>query len=203
MIVKLKILKLTNNFSITFKSEQQQNDDGLVARSAKKNKTSAMGESPAPLEFECTICPKQFKYYCYYKRHMEACHSECPKYACEKCGKSYKWEASFRQHLRSRHGINDDSTSSGPLDTTANQLQQQTQQMMTSQLLQHVISTVAAANTLPIVKSEANDVSLDSSSNQDSISDTRDETEQPDTQDETLNENDIHDIQDQIDNSQN
>ncbi len=55
------------------------------------------------LEFECTACEKKFKYYCYYKRHMDACHSEWPKYVCNTCNKSYKWEASFRQHLRSHH----------------------------------------------------------------------------------------------------
>lgn len=59
---------------------------------------------PSNLEFECTACEKKFKYYCYYKRHMDACHSEWPKYVCDTCNKSYKWEASFRQHLRSHHG---------------------------------------------------------------------------------------------------
>ena len=57
----------------------------------------------ANLEFECAACEKKFKYYCYYKRHMDACHSDMPKYVCETCNKSYKWEASFRQHLRSHH----------------------------------------------------------------------------------------------------
>lgn len=57
----------------------------------------------ANIEFECTACEKKFKYYCYYKRHMDACHSDMPKYVCNTCNKSYKWEASFRQHLRSHH----------------------------------------------------------------------------------------------------
>lgn len=52
-------------------------------------------------EYECVQCDKKFKYYCYYKRHMDARHSEEPKFVCQYCNKSYKWEASFRHHLRS------------------------------------------------------------------------------------------------------
>lgn len=63
----------------------------------------AAGLMNANMEFECSACDKKFKYYCYYKRHMDACHSEWPKYVCDTCNKSYKWEASFRQHLRSHH----------------------------------------------------------------------------------------------------
>jgi hypothetical protein len=71
-----------------------------------QNNTNQTGPVMTPnLEFECTACEKKFKYYCYYKRHMDACHSEWPKYVCETCNKSYKWEASYRQHLRSHHGI--------------------------------------------------------------------------------------------------
>ena len=69
------------------------------------NNTNTPGQGPngSNLEFECTACEKKFKYYCYYKRHMDACHSDMPKYICDTCNKSYKWEASFRQHLRSHH----------------------------------------------------------------------------------------------------
>jgi len=70
-------------------------------------------------EFECNACEKKFKYFCYYKRHMDACHSEWPKYVCDTCNKSYKWEASFRQHLRSHHGITT-NTSTTPGQTDMN-----------------------------------------------------------------------------------
>ena len=83
------------------------------------------------LEFECNACEKKFKYYCYYKRHMDACHSECPKYVCDTCNKSYKWEASFRQHLRSHHGINMTGADGTPgsVDTNTMLQQQQFQHM--------------------------------------------------------------------------
>ncbi|CAF0723834.1 unnamed protein product [Brachionus calyciflorus] len=73
-----------------------------------QSNTNSQGPNSGPggnLEFECTACEKKFKYYCYYKRHMDACHSDMPKYVCEICHKSYKWEASFRQHLRTHHNI--------------------------------------------------------------------------------------------------
>lgn len=66
--------------------------------------TPGLNQSQSNMEFACNACEKKFKYFCYYKRHMDACHSECPKYVCNTCNKSYKWEASFRQHLRSHHG---------------------------------------------------------------------------------------------------
>lgn len=71
-----------------------------------QSNTNTQSQGPngaANMEFECTACEKKFKYYCYYKRHMDACHSDMPKYVCDTCNKSYKWEASFRQHLRSHH----------------------------------------------------------------------------------------------------
>ena len=66
-------------------------------------KSDADAGNNGALDFECVTCEKRFKYFCYYKRHMDACHSEWPKYVCDTCNKSYKWEASFRQHLRSHH----------------------------------------------------------------------------------------------------
>ncbi|RNA30524.1 hypothetical protein BpHYR1_029224 [Brachionus plicatilis] len=71
-----------------------------------QSNTNSQSQGPngtANMEFECAACEKKFKYYCYYKRHMDACHSDMPKYVCDTCNKSYKWEASFRQHLRSHH----------------------------------------------------------------------------------------------------
>lgn len=63
--------------------------------------TNKMGNSTDQQgEFECEQCGKKFKYHCYYKRHVDALHSNEPKYVCELCKKSYKWEASFRHHLR-------------------------------------------------------------------------------------------------------
>jgi hypothetical protein len=75
-------------------------------------------------DFSCRACDKSFKYFCYYKRHMDACHSDLPKYVCHTCNKSYKWEASFRQHLRCHHvsqlaSMGDGSTS--PTNTASTQ----------------------------------------------------------------------------------
>ena len=85
----------------------QLNLNSIISQQQQLNpNNSQLGSTPnggQNLEYECTACEKKFKYFCYYKRHMDACHSEWPKYVCETCNKSYKWEASFRQHLRSHH----------------------------------------------------------------------------------------------------
>lgn len=93
--------------------EEEYDEEGMPKMNGvplAQSNTNSSSASQAPLmnanmEFECTACEKKFKYYCYYKRHMDACHSEWPKYVCDTCNKSYKWEASFRQHLRSHHGV--------------------------------------------------------------------------------------------------
>jgi len=89
--------------SINFKS--LNNNVNLAKQEPLNNMNNQSNMNPMGpnLEFECTACDKKFKYYCYYKRHMDACHSDNPKYVCDTCNKSYKWEASFRQHQRSHH----------------------------------------------------------------------------------------------------
>ena len=90
-----------NLSSIIKQQPQQYNNYGTPNGGGSANGTPNGGVSN--LEYECAACEKKFKYFCYYKRHMDACHSEWPKYVCDTCSKSYKWEASFRQHLRSHH----------------------------------------------------------------------------------------------------
>lgn len=86
--------------SINFKSLAATKQEPFAMNNSNTANVNPVG---ANLEFECSACDKKFKYYCYYKRHMDACHSDNPKYVCDTCNKSYKWEASFRQHLRSHH----------------------------------------------------------------------------------------------------
>jgi hypothetical protein len=159
--------------------------------------------APSATEFICTICPKSFKYHCYFKRHMEACHSEAPKYICDHCSKGYKWEASFRQHLRNTHGITTDDLS----------VQQQNGTVLPAQIslnLDSVISDVISAAATKQQEEEEEEEEEDSDSLSDEISanvntysceDEEDYVNQHD--DETLNEDDIDDIQEQINQSQN
>lgn len=111
--------KSLNNANLAMKQEPLTNmtmkQESLTNMSMKKERLTQnypnqpnLGMAPN-LEFECTACDKKFKYYCYYKRHMDACHSDMPKYVCDTCDKSYKWEASFRQHLRLAHVKGGDS----------------------------------------------------------------------------------------------
>ena len=104
--------------SINFKSLAATKQEPFSQSNANAANVKQEPMSNVNLEFECTACDKKFKYYCYYKRHMDACHSDNPKYVCDTCHKSYKWEASFRQHLRSHHvgegGGAPDGGGSGP-----------------------------------------------------------------------------------------
>ncbi len=91
--------QLNLNSIIQQQQQQQPQFNGNNTLNGSANGTP----NGANYEYECQACEKKFKYFCYYKRHMDACHSEWPKYVCDTCSKSYKWEASFRQHLRSHH----------------------------------------------------------------------------------------------------
>ena len=137
-----------------FEMKDQQN-----ANSNGNNQIQNQNQQPGNMEFECTACDKKFKYYCYYKRHMDACHSEAPKYVCDLCHKSYKWEASFRQHLRSHHGINTNGAEGNSMDTASVILQQQQQQQLVAQMTQHLKANVAAAAN--ILQANAQNVRTD------------------------------------------
>lgn len=174
--------------------EETKSDENGVSKKKKIcQETEATTSQPlstltstlnTPLEFICNICPKSFKYYCYYKRHMEACHSEAPKYVCEKCNKSYKWEASFRQHLRSRHGIiSDENTNASPRPS-----KQHSMSDVSSLMLQNVIAAVASNMKGIVAKSEPQLFSNGS----------QEDDEEFDNDEDTLNEENIDCIQEQI-----
>lgn len=126
------------------------------------------------MEFECKDCDKKFKYYCYFKRHMDACHSQCPKYVCQTCNKSYKWEASFRQHLRSHHQSAGANGAGGP-----NQPGGEDQAVAAAAL--------AAANSNGVIAEDENETAPPDMEDEES-EETAEEEEEPETAPESAND---------------
>ncbi len=114
------LFNANNNTENIQKMQQHQQPQQMKYDDDDVNGAALMN---ANMEFECQACEKKFKYYCYYKRHMDACHSDAPKYICDICNKSYKWEASFRQHLRSHHNQHPTATQLIP-SQNASQMEQ-------------------------------------------------------------------------------
>lgn len=148
--------------------------------------------APNNLEFECNACDKKFKYYCYYKRHMDACHSEWPKYVCDTCNKSYKWEASFRQHLRSHHvsGTNGGAQMDSSGQATANE-----NDFNTSGMISMMMSAAAAAAAAAAASGQSNEQNDSDNENQMMNDDEDLDNEDLDSQEQ--------DIEQQINQSQN